>query len=190
MRYLICILVTCAFTFNAFGCKQTASSGAGKKISVVCAATNIRVGEEFSVLNLGRKNVDFKGQSVTALTNDGILKERRSKREIRRGEMLSLDDVMDEDKLKWTREDELSSRRASKAVSKGIRRYFKSRTEIKAGEILWTPYIDPGSVPIDSPKEKQIPDDAIQSLKEIHGMKAKQVIPEGQIITRGALEKI
>ena len=171
------------------------------KVSAVIAGVDIKNGEEFKKSNLSSKLVDLYSWQISMPSEESLL-ERRAARDLKRGDPITLEDVMSVDRLKWTRQDEIRNQEIQNTFPGNENFFFPSR-DMKKGEPFLTMFVGRLQVPIGGlkpgyapPGQKTydyigpIPADAIRSLSEVHGKKAKNALKARMPIRRIDLEDI
>lgn len=172
----------------ASGPQISTSPGFNSKVSCVCASRDIKTGEEFTHACLGNQFMELTSYTPRTAASKESLFERRAGRDIKAGEFILLDDIMEADRIKWTQDDEKRHQQELQLFP-GYVSYYLCFFDVKKGEPFLTRYAVRRQEPRNQTSVK-IPVDGITTLKQVRGMKARNDIPKGKIIARSDLEPI
>lgn len=172
----------------ASGPQISTSPGFNSKVSCVCASRDIKTGEEFTYACLGDQFMELTSYTPRTAASKESLFQRRAGRDIKAGEFILLDDIMEPDRIKWTQDDEKRHQQELQLFP-GYVSYYLCFFDVKKGEPFLTRYAVRRQEPRNQTQGK-IPVDGITTLKQVRGMKARNDIPKGKVIARSDLEPI
>lgn len=177
---LIIVSVFCGALYFGFQILSRSAqfNSSGEAQRIVCASKEIEKGDTFEASNLQCLPPRWDREPQPSFDRPDPILDRRSSRHINAGEVIGFEDVLVDDRSKWTKDDAFRNRRMrDRPRPKGFFTVLYLIGDVPSGEIVPTYLVESKEV-----ASKYLPPDAVNLLEDVRGKKAKSRLVQGQII--------